>query len=1820
MEFASPESLPSEDWISQPRSSVPASEDNKTSVLQRSNNTSQSRIPRRSSRSVSNSSLPSRNGSGSPVSLPERRHGHVLSERTASNINIVQKPRLGSANKSNEQQSTSLHLRSGKRQASTNSVDSALLGTIQYRDKFASSQPESRPGATPEWKRRFLATGGTSGKQPDLFSPIGLESMFKAPTSRQEPLERVTKTKENHYKPTIQKIYPSSPPPYPSALPGPSRAVLRGSVPSPRPSSKLKRLDSDDCTHPWLHPVRSRVGSVESVSHNEEISAVQVFNGIINYETGLQQASRCLQPTKETTSPPVKSRPRSNSTVSATRSADGSAPNSKLRNNSSIDRNSHSIPEDLSIDTEAYISRGGFVKVLRGSNSASESFQRMSLSPSSFHPSEISIQDSDHLSRQILQDGAESRSFSAIPNVDHRSILSIGPVTPTEYPVKGHETPDPPKSSGSPLKLFDKYDTFTNERLVRRMSQFAESLVDSISDDEHPRSPSHQKSQCFVDPSPNLLSGIADRRISSFGEGALDDFDFTHRQLAVLDQLLLEDSKDFQETFPPLPQLHPKGYRFGGRRVSSARARRANYLKSLSKSQRKGSTEFEDDFRDCKALEHQLLTLSNKEGKRFPASPVRDPNPKRRRTITQSLMTSSKKAEDDVDQLSGTKAMAGQKRKDACYEISDQTADPEVLASRPMLLPRSLTLNHNETTSSNLPAEFQKDRIDETKYIQTAITESTPNDNDASAVVVPVQALAGELASFALDVAQDITYGDRKASVTTADFTSAANLIMQNIRAQGRPQSSRASGEGTGMGQLAGIAESPNEGSTVEEFSRPPSRECGGTLRRLRDQKQLDPRVISHLRKFEEIDETGIALSSSLRPLQTTQEDPLSPLSHMESDPPNLRIISNWGTLFPKEGKLSSVASLEQHQRRSTHSQPSSGMSTTRSVPTGSSSGSGNKATIAPDKVSHLLSDHVAGMAFDRTRQVWVRKRSAENTKDDDADRTASDLTEDDPLKEIPDLSVDELEELNRVKLAALNSRPASNNTTINIDIAKAHFESSGVPMRNEIFLQRLKSDTSPTPEAAADPQSGNCKVTSNACKAEDSRTSLLVSTKLGEVHPKDTNIHHPVQDGEDAKESEEVEHEISILEGRSTPARLHQRHHQPRVVTVAFSSPLSNHRLGSHGFRGGIWVNKSDDDVDDSPVSQYPEKRRTASRRPSRVYSAVGSFRGRSKVSIGSKHFPTRPVSRIDEHDEVSPVRSTECVRNDTMDLILSTPQAFARVQEQSVAPTGNGMHSNVTFHLSPLSDFTIHQRDDYPDSDVHAAQKAKKLLKLPELNGQYSLAIQDLVEKITDVEPYEPYWEYIRKLNMKNKNLATLYMLDDFCPRIEELDVSGNELEQLDGAPLSIRTLNIRGNCLSNLTAWGHLCNLQYLDVSRNQLKTLNGLSCLVHLREIVADDNRIESLDGLANLNGLIKLRLSRNALECLDFRDYDMRRLEELDVESNCLKIINNLYELPAIAHLNLRKNNLTCFPSGMAPPVSSLRFLDISINNIEEIDIACFPKLQTLQLDRNRIIRVQGLKHCANLSTVSWRKQFIHDAANEMSVQLEGCQDLKTLRLSGNRFQTFNLGTSFLNLQRLELASTGLDCLPKTFGLELPNLRFLNLNHNAVKDLRPLLGITKLAELHVAGNRIARLRRTTTVLRKLGKAIESLDCRSNPLTIGFYSMCSVPHIADQQIVLNRHGDLNDGGDHDAEHEAATAFVFSCADESSDQQHRETIDEDTALRRRVYEMLVLGGCLNLTRLDGLRVQRGMVEKRDVIWNRLLDLGVLREKRVGSRVNIS
>lgn len=285
---------------------------------------------------------------------------------------------------------------------------------------------------------------------------------------------------------------------------------------------------------------------------------------------------------------------------------------------------------------------------------------------------------------------------------------------------------------------------------------------------------------------------------------------------------------------------------------------------------------------------------------------------------------------------------------------------------------------------------------------------------------------------------------------------------------------------------------------------------------------------------------------------------------------------------------------------------------------------------------------------------------------------------------------------------------------------------------------------------------------------------------------------------------------------------------------------------------------------------------------------------------------------------------------------------------------------------------------------------------------------------------------------------------------------------------------------------------------------------------------------------------------------------------------------------------------------MAKPNFAVKRLSIHRNELTKIDVSgMFPHLECIQADQNRISNIHDLEHLRHLHTISLREQQVaySQAIQSSTSSFTSHSDLHNISLSANVIPRLYLPHAFLNLQRVELATCGLQALPDNFGIYVPNVRTLNLNSNAIKDLRPLLNTKRLAQLHVTGNRISRLRRNLAVLAKL-TTLTKIDLRDNPFTVGFY-----PVAAEKRIVpINK--ERFDTADE------LEPYTLPDQEAEAEGLYSSRLDDDTKLRKRVYQIMLATSCPQLEHLDGLKFCRETAVIKDEIWNRLLLLGVLKK----------
>ena len=289
------------------------------------------------------------------------------------------------------------------------------------------------------------------------------------------------------------------------------------------------------------------------------------------------------------------------------------------------------------------------------------------------------------------------------------------------------------------------------------------------------------------------------------------------------------------------------------------------------------------------------------------------------------------------------------------------------------------------------------------------------------------------------------------------------------------------------------------------------------------------------------------------------------------------------------------------------------------------------------------------------------------------------------------------------------------------------------------------------------------------------------------------------------------------------------------------------------------------------------------------------------------------------------------------------------------------------------------------------------------------------------------------------------------------------------------------------------------------------------------------------------------------------------------------------------------------------------------NLLESLDVSACRRLRYLDLDQNRLQSLAGLESLVNLDELSLRKQDLAGTHTAFAASvLQQALHCRSLYLSSNALSSLDISNNFHSIQHLELASCGISEIPSDFGLRFPNLRTINLSFNAIKDPRPLLNINNLEQLFLAGNRLARLRKSVATLARFTK-LRSLDIRENPFTHGFYAPLANKSTETQIISIRgplrhrRHPSLTS-----QQESRRKANLVPEAGSTADAEHVARLDEDTKLRRRVYELLLANSCKSLDSLDGLVFARQRIMIKDAMFERLIKLGIVRKSESGEGVD--
>lgn len=1230
-----------------------------------------------------------------------------------------------------------------------------------------SSSPPKKP-LTLEWQRRIIEGEVGYGDQTDLFGPSGLENMFATPT-KSSPLARQKPgiSPFARFKPVTQM--PSSPPQWGSS---PDTAAANFNPTDDLGQTEtLSQLDSDHAEQ----SIESQGGSPAIFNQSRATCSVAAKPDVRTVSGQTDLGNEDFSPvfiSKHTTwKGDVDYAPLSSDMarlVNSTSSREHHVPaTASHREAPEVSHLEHTVPEvslpdDLPTGTPPAARLGPFVSTQRGGLSDQGSFMHRAPSPSSDRPVSVSIQE-PHGHARTRSDPSAAIGTATDHSPDHKAMSS---------PLISHQSPQhlSPRPPTSPLKLFGAHDTFTNRKLLRRISELEITRDSSVPEARSPSSNRHNAAHVLdryrePDSSCPITRSRSDSR-RSFVEEMQNDYDRPINTTCPDQSCNFDLSDDDENSFegsPPPDIVPPGALTPSGWQIPKS----SNLSAEKYGTKRKLSQRSTAKSRPGQVVEPEIATVQGSVCVKRPQdSPCKARTPKRRRTVHQQELEQMALSSDS-SRLQHTQKMVshndGQELNSS--ELPDEQSSP-----------RRQTEKQSEIADAT--AEFVSDppRL---QALQEQIEASALLGSEDQAA--EARNIASKVAAFTINASRSGSDAVRKRSITTQDFLDEAMQIMAVIRARVGPQNGLASVEEFEDEDCQTSIASVRHGhdrDSPQPWSAPES--CAGTINGWRPRRDLqqDPRVVSQLRRFADKDDHDIvdATLPALRDQSLVDDEDVeadfdtAQFSDIRITGPK-HVMRRMSTVS-HDGRIETVDSefyVDDYP-------------TGKSADSNGSRRSDNVATLAPETVAHLIPAEVAGMIFDTAQKKWIRiKRARSASRVETYSRTHSLVaSDDDPFGNIPDLTVDEMREIERAGLQAatvtgraVTVNPAGFSGLRNIE--PADFSSSTNPTKMSAF-----ASSAPQPETRA--------------------TSWGTQQYGKSTAP------------------------------RGQQPRQHASHQSQEKRT--YSSQLEFSETGhDHDYEDDLTEELPTLPEEDNPESSTPRR-----------------------------------------HGELSILAELPDKRLVSVSLSVKKPAPVAkRYKDNSIAPYAALQSPNV--YLSDLPDFTVHQIDEVKPSEIALAQRIAGRT-VDSVENPYAMAINDMVRSLTDAEPKEPHWEDIKHLTLSNKSLGSLHGLDEFCERLQALDISSNAIAHVEGAPPSTRWLSAASNNLTSLTAWHHLHNLQFLDISDNDMDNLLGLSDLCHLRHLRVNNNNLTSLDGITDLDGLITLEVRGNLITSVGFSDAHM----------------------------------------------------------------------------------------------------------------------------------------------------------------------------------------------------------------------------------------------------------------------------------------------------------------------------------------------------------
>jgi Leucine-rich repeat (LRR) protein len=318
------------------------------------------------------------------------------------------------------------------------------------------------------------------------------------------------------------------------------------------------------------------------------------------------------------------------------------------------------------------------------------------------------------------------------------------------------------------------------------------------------------------------------------------------------------------------------------------------------------------------------------------------------------------------------------------------------------------------------------------------------------------------------------------------------------------------------------------------------------------------------------------------------------------------------------------------------------------------------------------------------------------------------------------------------------------------------------------------------------------------------------------------------------------------------------------------------------------------------------------------------------------------------------------------------------------------------------------------------------------------------------------------LRTLSLRENHISDISALSGLVG-LQELDLgdyydAGSEWPYIDEYGIWNFPSTYHYNTVSNLNPLKDLTNLVSLNLAENEISDIGPLSSL-NLRSLILDNNYV-----IAGLDVLQSMPLEQLSIDNTRLKDtscflyaYDPNYIWGI---SN----IDFISNIETLKYLNLTWNQISVLPDDLSGWTSLERLL-LNYNLLTDFSqISGLDTLQELSLQGNQISSLPDSLNLPELTTLDLSVNYITSLPDTLTIP-----ELTSLELDSNQIAKIS-GLSGLNkLTYLNLSSNFISTLPDS--LSLPELTVLDLEYNQIDDISGLSGLLKLQELHLYFNQI-----------------------------------------------------------------------------------------------------------------------------------------------------